>query len=148
MLALFTVAVVGCGLLTQTPVPQAPVVVNGVTNQPPPLILYSVPQKLNDVSNVVQQYTPVVQTVLAATPAAPLAPVLPTVENYVFGGLAGLLGLLAAYKNRQAQSHAAAAKAMAQTIAAISNATPLAMQNAIKNGSAVTVATHLDNAAQ
>jgi hypothetical protein len=138
----------GCsGLLTKTVTQPMPIITaDGVTNIPPPVVTYSVPAKINEVSNAVVQYIPIAQAVLSATPAAPIAGALPSTVNIIFGGLAGLLGLIATYYNRQNNTNHAAAASLAATITQIPNAIPMAMTNAASNGSSGAVAQHIANA--
>ena len=92
----------------------------------------------------IQSFSPLVSTALpVASPAVAVAQ--PLVDG-VFGLIALASGLLAAYKNKQANSHSNAAAALAATVVA-NGQQAAALVNAASNGSAGVVAQHLADAA-
>jgi hypothetical protein len=119
-----------------------------VTNAAVPPVIYqaALPVQVSNAVAEAQAAMPIIQAVLAATPAAPAAPFLPSLLNLVLGGVALVSGGVAAWKNSQAQSHAAAAAALASAIQPGSPQAAAAMSSANINGSTAAVAQHLANA--
>src|SRR5208283_1035349 len=132
-LTFIPLALIGCGLLTTSPNP-AYITISPtgqlVTNAVSPVI-YSPPANLATISNEASLLTPVVQAVMAATPAAPVASYVPSAVNWVFGTLGAIFAALAAYKNNQANQQAAAAATLAAAITAHTES-PLLTASAMK----------------
>lgn len=143
---------VSCGLIRSTVTPQqgyppsSPYAATSNVVYVPPSTNYFVSPQVNEISNIGAAYIPIAQSVLSATPIAPAAVALPKIYDGFFAALAGVLGLIAAYKNRQSNNHAAAAASMAATIVGIEGATGNALQMATNNNSVSTVAQHLADA--
>ena len=117
-----------------------------VTNAAQPQFVYSANTNLPAYQAEFSSFMPVVQAVLSGTPLAPAAPFLPSLANLIFGALALVSGGLAAYKNRQAQSHADAAAALAAVVAPQPGLVANVMTIAAGNDSTKAVAQHLANA--
>jgi hypothetical protein len=142
------ILIAGCGMLASSPNPQyiiaSPTGQLTTNNAVAPLV-YSPPASLNNISNEVETILPLVQSIISATPVAVASPLLPSAANLVLGGIGGVFALLAAYKNNQANQHAAAAASLAATVVQ-SGQTAQAMTIAATNQSSAIVAQHIASA--
>jgi outer membrane lipoprotein SlyB len=151
ILAVAILSLAGCASEQVTPgTPFQPATTNATTGvitpavpATPPVTNYYVPAAVTTATNVVGATAPFIPPpwgeILAAAATA----------------VAGAFGLYAKNKNEQAQTHQAAAAALAATVVQMSASTTpvspntaqvMALQNAATNGSAAAVAQHLQSA--
>lgn len=114
-----------------------------VTN-PVPQFVYVTPPAFVSASNAIAGAAPTIAAGAAFVPAA--APFAPIIQPVLLGGLSLaslILGAIAKNRNDAANSHAAAAASMAQTINASPGAAAVAIGNAPNPDVAATIAQHL-----
>jgi hypothetical protein len=160
LLLLIGFAIAGCSMLSKIPNPayavtvQNPAAVSNptapqfiiITNNSVSPIVYTTPAALASTSNTITEMMPVIQTIASMTPAAPMATMLPSVANGILGLVGAGFAMLAAWKNKSANDHAAAAAALAATVVQSGQQTS-ALANSVGNKSTIKVAEHLASAA-
>lgn len=108
---------------------------------------YSADTNLTHLAGQIQSGVAVAAPILSLTPAAPLAPFLPPLANGIMGLIVLISGGIAAWKNKQAQTHSDAAAALAAALHSIPGGAEKAIANAAQNNSSAAVAVHLADAA-